>query len=122
MNKKGQSLIIFVLILPLIIFFIALFIDSSMMLLENNRMKEIVKDNIKISLNDEIRDIYKIQNVIEKNGDIKATVIINDDELKVEARSEKKAIFGNLFKIKWLEQKINYCGSYENKIINKCVE
>ena len=120
MNKKGQSLIVFVMILPLIIFFIAFFIDSSRMILENNRVKEIVKDNIKLSLEKDIRDKEKIEKTLENNQDVEASVYINNNELQIEASSKKKNIFGNIFKIKWLKQTIKYCGNYTNKSIKEC--
>ena len=62
MNKKGQSLIVFVLILPIIIFFIAFFINSMIMFMENNRLNGIIKDNMEIILNKNIRDSIIIKN------------------------------------------------------------
>ena len=120
MNKKGQSLIVFVMILPLIIFFIAFFIDSLLISLENNRIKEIVKDNLKISLNDVIKEQDKIKKAIENNKDINANVTVSDSEIIIEATSKKKNIFGNIFKLGVMEQKVKYCGKYENKSIKKC--
>lgn len=120
MNKKGQSLIVFVMILPLIIFFIAFFIDSSIMILESNRIREIVKDNLKISLDEKIKEQYKIRKAIENNKDINANVIVSDSEIIIEATSKKKNIFGNIFKLSIMEQKVKYCGKYENKSIKKC--
>ena len=64
MNNKGQSLITFVLILPLIVMFIAFFIDSSLSIIEKNKLDGIVYDNMKVALNKEIRDIDKITSSI----------------------------------------------------------
>ena len=120
MNKKGQSLIVFVMILPLIIFFIAFFIDSSLMILEKNRIKEIVKDNLKVALNEEVKEKDKIKEVIENNKDINVNVIVNENEIIIEASSKKKSIFGNIFDLSNSKQKIKYCGNIENKTIEKC--
>ena len=120
MNKKGQSLIVFVMILPLLIFFIAFFIDSLLITMENNRIKEIVKDNLKISLNEEIRNQDIIREVIENNKDIKTNVIVNDNGIIIEAVSQKKNIFGNIFKISNINQKVKYCGDFNSKSIEKC--
>ena len=120
MNKHGQSLIVFVLILPIIVFFIAFFIDSSMMLMENSRLKGLTKDNILIAINEDMRDSTKIKEVMESNKDLNVDIIMNENDLKITVTSQKKNVFGNIFKIKALEQKISYCGNYESKEINKC--
>ena len=120
MNKHGQSLIVFVLILPIIAFFIAFFIDSSMMYEENSRIKGIAKDNIIIAVNEDIRDSIKIKQVLENNNNLESLVTIEDDTLKITVISKKKNLFGNLLKIKSLEQKISYCGNYIDKKINNC--
>ena len=119
MNKHGQSLIIFVLMLPIIVFFIAYFISLSLISLENNRLKEIVKDNIEIVVNKDIRDIEKIEDVIENNN-LNATVTINNDDIKITARSNKKIVFNNIFKIKENDIEISFCANYQTKRIERC--
>ena len=122
MNNKGQSLITFVLILPLIVMFIAFFIDSSLSIIEKNKLDGIVYDNMKVALNKEIRDIDKITSSIKKNIDANIMVIIDNDELIVHASSKKKSIFGKLLKFPYYNLKLNYCGNYIDKKIDKNCE
>ena len=120
MNKKGQSLIVFVLILPIIIFFIAFFINSMIMFMESNRLNGIIKDNMEIILNKNIRDSIIIKNTIEKNVGIKVIVNIENDDINIKGLHENKNIFDNIFKIKNSNYEVSFCGNYESKIIDKC--
>ena len=119
MNKHGQSLIIFVILLPIIAFFIAFFIDSSIMLLENNRIKNITKEIAEIAIKEDIKDTLKIKNVINSNENIESIVIIKDNNLKITSTSKKKSFFNNFFKVKWIES-VSFCVNYAEKRVNKC--
>lgn len=119
MNNRGQSLITFVLILPLLVLFIAFFIDSSLSIMEKSKLEGIVYDNLKLSLEKDIRDIDKIMDAIKKNGDIDITVILEENVLKIDAKSKKRNIFGKIFKFPYYNLEVNYCGSYIDKKINK---
>ncbi len=118
MNKRGQSLIIFVLILPLIVFFIAYFINLSLVSLESNKVKGIVKDNIETIVQKNIRDLSKIKSAIESNN-LDAEIMINTDDIKIKAISKEKIVFDNIFKMnKNIE--ITFCGNYQTKKIERC--
>lgn len=121
MNKKGQSLILFVLILPIIVFFLALFIDSSMMYLLKSREKGIIKDNMQMALNNDIRDKDKIIRVIKENDvDLNVNVIINENDIRINIKKENEGIFSKLFKLDVYNIDINYCGNYHDKKIREC--
>ena len=94
MNNRGQSLITFVLVLPLLVLFIAFFFFD-------------------------IRESDVISSAIKKNIDSDITIIINEDNIKINAKSKKKSVFGNLFKLPYYNLEINFCGSYLDKKINK---
>lgn len=119
MNNKGQSLITFVLVLPLLAMFIAFFIDSSLSIMEKSKLEGKIYDNMKISLDKNIRDIDKITRAIKKNSDVDVVVIINEDELIIHAKSTKKNIFGKIFKLPYYNLEFNYCGNYIDKKIDK---
>jgi hypothetical protein len=119
MNKRGQSLILFVLILPLISLFIAFFIDSTLSLLEKNKIDGIITSNMREALNKDIHDSEKIKKAIKKNEDIDVIVTVTDSELKVVAESKKESIFGKLLKFNYYDLKYNYCANYVTKDINK---
>ena len=119
MNNKGQSLITFVLILPIITLFIAFFIDSSLSLLEKNKLSGVIMDNMKVSLKNDIRDIDKIKKAIEKNDNVNVDITINEDILHVKVNSKKKYLFGNILNLPWYNLEFNYCGNYLDQKINE---
>ena len=119
MNNRGQSLITFVLILPLLVLFIAFFIDSSLSIMEKSKLEGVIYDNLKVSLEKDIRDIDKIMESIKKNGDIDAMIIIDGDILTIDAKSKKRNVFGKVFKLPYYDLEVKYCGSYIDKKINK---
>ena len=119
MNKRGQSLIMFVLILPLISLFIAFFIGSSLSLYEKNKIDGIITSNMEEAINNDIRDDIKIRNAIKKNDNMEVTVNIVDDNLQVIVKSNKKSIFGKLLKFNYYDLNYNYCANYIDKKINK---
>lgn len=119
MNNRGQSLITFVLILPLLVLFIAFFIDSALSIVEKSKLNGVIYDNLKVSLEKDIRDSDKISNTIKKNIDANVLVIINENDIRINAKSKKKNIFGNLFNLPYYNLEVNYCGNYLDKKINK---
>ncbi len=119
MNNRGQSLIMFVLILPLIALFIAFFIDSSLSLMEKNKLDGIITSNMKEAINNDIRDEEKIRNAIKKNENVDVLVSIVSDDLHVIVKSKKESVFGKLLKFEYYKLEFNYCASYQDKKINK---
>ena len=119
LDNRGQSLVTFILVLPLLVLFIAFFIDSSLCIMENNKLEGIVYDNMKTSLDNNIHDASEISQAIKKNIDADIIITTSDEELKITAKSKKKNIFGNILKLPYYNLKLNYCGSYTNKKINK---
>ncbi len=119
MNKRGQSLITFVLILPLIVLFIAFFIDSSLSLYEKNKLDGIITSNMEEAIKNDIRDEEKIKKAIKKNDNMNISVSIVDDNLQVIVKSNKKSVFGKLLKFSYYDLNYNYCVNYNDKKINK---
>ena len=56
MNNRGQSLIMFVLLLPVITLLIAFVIDSSLSLMEKNKLDGIITSNMNEALIKENKD------------------------------------------------------------------
>ena len=121
MNKRGQSLIIFVLILPIVVFFIIFFIDVSLMYQEKTHVKGVTLDNMRISLEKNIRDEEKIKNIIKKNdSNIQLDIKIIDNDLKISVESKKKSLFNKVFDFDVYKIKFNYCANYLDKEIKEC--
>lgn len=119
MNNKGQSLIIFVLILPVLVLFVAFLIDSSLSIMEKNKVDGIITSNMENALNSDIRDILKIKNAIIKSEKMDVDVNIVDDNLIIKTKSTKKSVFGKILDFSWYKLDFNYCGNYLDKKINK---
>ena len=122
MDNKGQSLIFFVLILPIIILFFVLLIDVTSYELNHNHIKNTIIDNLKVILNNDEKDTNKIIGVIKSNiddSDVDAIILENEIEIDVsyKHKSFSKKLISN-------EPTVNYhyCGNYENKEIKnkKC--
>ena len=119
MNNRGQSLITFVLIIPLLVLFIAFLVDSSLSIMEKSKLDGVIYDNIKKSLDDDIRDSDKISDAIKKNVDADVTIIMDEDTIKINAKSKKSFVFGKLFKLSYYNLEVNYCGNYQDKKLSK---
>ena len=123
MNNKGQSLVAFVLILPIIVFFIAYFIDSISGIMNKSRLEGIIKNNLEIVVKDNIQEEEKIVNVLKENEEnINVQINITENEIRINTISKIKYLFGNIFHRKEDELKLTYCGNYQDKKIYKCNE
>ena len=124
MDNKGQSLILFVIVLPIIAMFMVLLIDVCSYELNHNHIKNTINDNLKVIVKDEIKDEEKIKSIIKDNVDNSdVSVIINEENNNIEINvSYKHKSFSR--KIISNEPSVNYhyCGNYETKEIKnkKC--
>jgi len=105
MNKKGQVLVVFVLILPLILLFVGLIIDIGNSLVVRRKAENTIKDAIIYTLKDydglenvNLNLIEKnIKSNIEEYDDLK--VNLNEDIITVKFSMTYKSIFNNIFNI-----------------------
>ena len=122
MDNKGQSLIFFVLILPIIILFFVFLIDVTSYELNHNHIKNTIIDNLKVILDNGEKDTNKIIGVIKSNiDDSDVDAIILENELEIDVSYKHKSFSKKLISN---EPTVNYhyCGNYENKEIKnkKC--
>ena len=111
MNNKGQVLVLFIILIPVILLFSIVLIQIGSLYLEKSKNTNIIKDAIRETLNNPRTEINK---VIENNiKDIKEkTIFISEYEIDLKITQEKK-IFGRKIEIKY-----NYKGiKQEDKII-----
>lgn len=113
MNKKGQTLVVFVLFLPVLVIVITMIINKSNMYYDKRNMENIAKEAINYGLSniedENIEDKIKI--FISKNIDCEKEVKIEDGEIRVTLIKENKTIkkilgYGNI--------KIKYKGKIED--------
>ena len=100
-NNKGQVLVLFLLLLPIIIIFFASIIDSSLMLYNKNKLENINNDilssiNKKLDITEEyIKTLYSIndENIIVDE------IIIDVSNISVKTHKEVNSIFGKIIGI-----------------------
>ena len=78
MNRKGQALVEFVLILPVFILLVFAFIDVGKIILCKNNLESLMNDAVLlIKNNDNIEDVKKYVN---ENSNYKIEVVVNEGE------------------------------------------
>ena len=122
MDNKGQSLILFVIILPIIAMFFVLLIDVTSYEMNDHHIKNTITDNLKVILNNDEKDNEKITKVIKDNiDDSNVEVIINENDIEINVTYKYKSFSKKLISN---EPTVNYhyCGNYETKEIKnkKC--
>ena len=119
MNNKGQSLIIFVILLPVILLFIAYILVAAYNFHEKNKIILTVRDNLKIMIKNNDQDIEKLEEVIQDNiGDAVVDISLVENDIKVLVETSRKGLFDNLYKNPKI--KVVYCGNYVNHKIYEC--
>ena len=101
MNKRGQVLVAFVLILPIIFMLIGLIVDCGYLYIEKRNVDNNVKDVLKYGLKhiDEENIENKIKKQINLNIDQidKLDVNINDEIIEIELKKSKKSIYLKIY-------------------------
>ena len=120
MNKKGQMLVLFIILLPLILMFVGLIIDTGYLYIEKRKVDLIVKDTVEYGIknyNDTTEeDLYEL---LKKNIDNidEYKIIKKSNTLKVSVLIQKESIFSFIFNKEKYEISASYKGMYENNKI-----
>ena len=96
MNKNGQTLILFVIMIPILLGLCAFVIDVGSIVLANTKLREVTKTIISDVMDD--ASIDKIQSLYLKN-DIPVEnleVEIKEDEIRIQNEYEIDSIFGSI--------------------------
>ena len=123
MNNKGQTLVLFVLILPIIVFIMLLVIDVSNMFITKQELNNINKIvlNYGIDIIEEENIDSKLEELINKNISVNEhTIRIDNGIIEIEI---KKNIQGIVTKKKIYEVKSTYKGYIEEdkKVISRVI-
>lgn len=119
MNNKGQSLIIFIIILPIIFASLAFVFDYSLIIYNQNRLESLTKSIINTTTDSEdIKELYAKNNVDITNYKCHYNV----DDIVVENTLYIKSVFGNLINKKEYKIEVKYIVSRENNDIIKEVK
>lgn len=103
MNKKGQVLIAFVLLLPVLFMFMGLIIDCGYLYLEKRNIDNNIKDVIKYGLKNNLEEQDVLESKIKKQLNLnienidKLNIILEDSTIEIELTKRKKGIFTLIF-------------------------
>lgn len=125
MNNKGQTLVIFIVFLPILILLLATMVDVSLMYSESNKLNNINKLVINYGL-DNINE-NNIENKLEEllilNDEKinKTNIKIEKNKIKINLEKNERSIFGNVIGLKSYTIKSKYIGKLINnkKVIKK---
>jgi Flp pilus assembly protein TadG len=118
LNNKGQTLILFVILIPIVLVLMALVIDTSYLYKEKTKLesttKTIIKNNYDKKDSDDIdkiiTDLYQ-KNNIETNNLI---ISVSDNSLAIKNYYSIDSIFGNIIGIKKYDIKVSLKGIKNN--------
>ncbi|MBQ9011022.1 MAG: hypothetical protein IJ093_00020 [Bacilli bacterium] len=115
MNNKGQSLVVFVLLLPLIIILIALITDLGSLSVTKKNYENQVKSAIEYGLKhlDDENLNQKLTNLLEINIQAKTNINIENEIITITVTDKYKSIFSKVLKNTY-DINITYIGYIDN--------
>lgn len=124
LNNKGQTLVLFVILLPLILLMLTLVYDFGNALYEKERMNNTSYIAINYGL-DKIKDINEndlIDLIMKNSSDMnKVDVLIENDTITIKLSKKVKGIIGKVFNFDLIEVNSEYVGKFDSdkKIIER---
>lgn len=118
MNNKGQSLVIFVLILPIILLLFALIWEVGNFQLTVSHYENEIKDTIEDGLN-HLEDVNlndKLNGLLKNNIEGDILIDINDNAIKINVTKKYNHLFNNVFNNKY-NIDLTYIGYKNNEKI-----
>ncbi len=115
MNKRGQTLIIFVMLIPVILTMAALVIDVGLLYYKKNEYTGIVEESIKEYFKDE--DLTSALETLTLNGVSLDDVLVSatDETISVTLDTKVDSIFGKVIRINDYEIKIARVGTKDKE-------
>ncbi len=103
MNNKGQTLILFILIVPVLLLLLAFVVDTGLLLKEHTKINSTTKTILKTTFENRFDENYneKVVSLFAKNNLPTNNIIITKEEDKVLIAIEydKESIFGKIIGI-----------------------
>ena len=109
MNNKGQTLVLFVALLPLIFGLFAFVFDTAYIYSNNSKLSSIADSSLKSMQTKNKEDVI---NVIRKNDKNIKVITLTSDEIDLE--TNLKPIFGSIIGLKDYKIKAQKQAKYEN--------
>ena len=121
MNNKGQSLVLFILIIPILLGIIVLVIDLGSAINEKNKINNTIEMIVEYGLEDNYSK-DKIEKLISYNlNESKYIVDVDDEVITIKVEEYVDGIFSNILDIDGFKIISEYMGYIENekKVIEK---
>ena len=121
MNNKGQSLVIFVILLPVILLLMAGIVDIGNFLVENNNYENEVKSTINYGMKhlDDENIIQKLYDLLDSNIEGQKQINIENRTIKIKVKAASESLFSDIIDFDY-QIDISYIGYMDNdKIIIK---
>ena len=89
-NKRGQALVEFVIILPIMLLLVFCIIDFGIVIYKKNNLENIVGSAVTLYENG--KDVQAIKDIIKNNNDLDISIVNEDDYILMEIKEEIKPI------------------------------
>ena len=114
LNRKGQSLVLFVLLLPIMLGIMALVIDCGNAMVLKSHIDHSLELVLEIALDKEMDDV-EISNLLKYNLEgVNNKLIVSDKEIKIVSSTEYKGVFSKVFGFSFFPIQSEYVGSIQN--------
>lgn len=120
LNNKGQSLVLFILMIPILLGIMALVIDVGNALYQKNEMNNTIEFIIDYGLEEDIETNLSV--LLDYNlKDHENTITIENDKIIISSKTYVEGIFSNILNIEGFLIESNYQGYMDGtkKIIEK---
>lgn len=114
LNNHGQSLVMFILMIPVLVGVMILVIDIGNTIVYKSHTDGVIEMVLDLALDKKIGE-SQIRDLLNENiGDNRNIITISDNEIHIESTGYVKGIFSNLFGFHGFYIKSSYVGIKEN--------
>lgn len=123
LNNRGQTLVLFVMLLPIMLLVMVLVFDIGKSIVEKQKLNNIsfmiVSYGIEHSKDDNIEDTLKELVTLNYKDATDVEVLVKDDYVSVSLSGKVKGVFGNLVGKSFFEVRSYYIGNINDKKIKR---
>ena len=114
LNNHGQSLVMFILMIPILVGVMILVIDIGNTIVYKSHTDGVIEMVLDLALDKKI-DENQVRDLLNENiGDNRNIITISDNKVDIESTGYVKGIFSNLFGFRGFYIKSSYVGVKEN--------
>lgn len=121
LNRKGQSLVLFIILIPIMIGIMAFVIDCGNAMIVKNETDNVIQMVLDVSLDKEL-ELQDIKELMDYNLKNNNDVMIKSDSIYIKSSTKSEGIFSKLFGFNFFEIRSEYVGSIQDgkkKIIKR---